>query len=94
MSDNNARGDGRAPLLMLTDVRIGGADPKPVIVRNLSNAGLMGEMDNPPKQGDPVSFDLGEIGWAKGVVVWNLGNRFGVQFANEIQPGRIASGKA
>jgi hypothetical protein len=71
---------------VFTDVRVGGAPSRLVGVRNVSSAGLMGDMDEPPPVGQAVEFRLGPLGWRGASVVWTVGHRFGVCFHKEIDP--------
>ena len=59
------------------------------VVRNISAAGLMVEMDGSPFRGDFVSLNLGNLGWTDGTVAWRVGRRFGVRFDKEIDPANV-----
>lgn len=57
-----------------------------VKVRNLSSGGMMGEGEVRVAQGMPVQVELRNIGWISGTVAWTADGRFGVAFAEEIDP--------
>lgn len=57
-----------------------------VKVRNLSATGLMAEGALVPVVGEPVIIDLRAIGRVDGIVAWVREPRFGVAFADAIDP--------
>lgn len=77
----------RASLLLIAQVRIDGGDAEYLVkVRNLSAGGMMGEGDAPVVRGATVSLGLRHIGWIAGTVAWKQDDRFGIAFAEEIDP--------
>jgi hypothetical protein len=89
MAEFASRFHDRASMLLVADVRIGCEPAERAVVRNISAAGLMVELDEAPARGEFVSLNLGDIGWINGTVIWKVGNRFGVRFDEEIDPGKI-----
>jgi hypothetical protein len=79
----------RASMLLAAEVRTSSTAGERVVVRNISAAGLMVEMDDPPAWGAFVSLNLGGLGWTDGTVVWRIGKRFGVRFDEEIEPVNV-----
>jgi len=69
-------------------------DPVRVKVRNISTHGLMAEADFTPHRGQPISFELRNIGWVEGLVAWVEGKRFGVGLVSEIDPKATRSAPA
>jgi hypothetical protein len=86
VADDGSRYHDRASMLLVAEVRLASASVQRVVVRNISTTGLMLEMEARPNEGDPVSIDLGNIGWTDAAVVWRVGNRIGVRFVEEIDP--------
>jgi hypothetical protein len=77
----------RDSLLLMASVRAGRFGPTwPVKVRNLSANGMMGEGELPAERGAQVIVELKNIGAVAGSVAWVQGNRFGVAFADAIDP--------
>lgn len=77
----------RDSLLLMASIRAGRFGPSwPVKVRNLSACGMMGEGDLSVERGAQVTIELRNIGTVSGSVAWVEGNRFGVVFADEIDP--------
>lgn len=89
MAEFASRFHDRASMLLVAEVRIGSEPAERAVVRNISAAGLMVELEQPPARGEFVSLNLGDLGWTNGTVIWKVGNRFGVSFDEEIDPGRI-----
>jgi hypothetical protein len=89
MAEFASRFHDRASMLLVADVRIGSEPAERAVVRNISAAGLMVELEQPPARGEFVSLNLGDLGWINGTVIWKVGNRFGIRFDEEIDPGRI-----
>lgn len=58
-------------------------------VRNLSASGLMAEGPLQPLVGEAVVLDLRNVGRVDGVVAWVRESRFGVAFAQEIDPAVV-----
>lgn len=77
----------RDSLFVLADMRLDGVDGEyRVKVRNLSAGGLMGEGPVRVARGMQVWIDVRNIGWTEGTVAWVHDTRFGVAFAEEIDP--------
>jgi hypothetical protein len=73
--------------LLLAQVRVDRAGAEyPVKVRNLSAGGMMAEGKAPVIRGSLVSVALRNIGWVDGTVAWKQDDRFGIAFAEEIDP--------
>ncbi|KLI64880.1 PilZ domain-containing protein [Aurantiacibacter marinus] len=97
MSNVDTRQVGRDSLFLLAQVRIDGQDnPVRVKVRNLSAGGMMAEGDARVLRGARVDVELRNIGWINGSVAWKQDNRFGIAFADEIDPklARAPAGSA
>ena len=88
-ADHASRLHDRASMLLVAEVRGPSALVQKAVVRNISAAGLMVEMDQPLTRGDFVSLNLGNLGWTNGTVVWKVGNRFGVSFDEAIDPANV-----
>ncbi len=87
MSDSENRQIARDSLFVLTDLRVEGQDGEHrVKMRNLSAGGMMAEGTVRVRGGAIVSVNLRNVGWTKGSVAWIEGNRFGVAFAEDIDP--------
>lgn len=77
----------RDSLLLMAAVRVDRGGPgHRVKVRNLSPGGMMAEGEVRVCRGAPVTVELRNIGEVAGSVAWIQGNRFGVAFAEEIDP--------
>jgi hypothetical protein len=78
---------GRDSLFLMADVRLDGQDGEHrVRVRNLSAGGMMAEGAVRVVQGAPLAAHLRHVGWVAGVVAWVQDNRFGIAFAEPIDP--------
>jgi len=87
MSNVDTRQVGRDSLFLLAQVRVDGQEtPTRVKVRNLSAGGMMAEGDAHVVRGARVGIELRNIGWITGSVAWKQDNRFGIAFAEEIDP--------
>lgn len=87
MSNVETRQIERDSLLLLADVRIdGGSTSHRVKVRNLSAGGMMAEGDLRATRGALVTVELRNLGEVQGSVAWVQDNRFGIAFAEEIDP--------
>lgn len=87
MSTVGTRNLSRDSLFVLSDLRVDGAgEVHRVKVRNLSEGGMMAEGAAPVQRGDKVSVELRNVGKVDGVVAWLQGDRFGVAFAETIDP--------
>ncbi len=77
----------RDSLFVLAGLRLGGRDGEvKVKIRNLSAGGLMAEGDVRVVSGTPVAIEIRNVGWVEGAVAWVQDNRFGIAFAEEIDP--------
>jgi hypothetical protein len=80
----------RNSLLLTARCRIHGQDGEMLVkLRNLSAQGLMAEGPHTPPDGALVSLDLRNLGWTEGTVAWVQDNRFGIVFANDIDPAQV-----
>ncbi|WP_121117221.1 PilZ domain-containing protein [Croceibacterium ferulae] len=57
-----------------------------VRVRNLSAGGMMAEGQVDVVRGTAISVELRTLGWVRGTVAWRQDGRFGIAFAQEIDP--------
>ena len=77
----------RDSLLLMAAVRVDRSGSSHRIkVRNLSAGGMMAEGEVQVDRGSPVTVELRNIGPVEGSVAWIEGNRFGVVFAEEVDP--------
>ncbi|WP_230206801.1 PilZ domain-containing protein [Novosphingobium sp. Gsoil 351] len=91
VEDENRRAP-RDSVFLFATLRLAGEDAEyRVKVRNLSETGLLAEGDVPVRPGSSVGFDLRNIGWVEGTVAWVLGDRFGVQLGETIDPTKARS---
>lgn len=87
MKDVETRQVNRDSLFLLAQLRVnGGEEVFRVKVRNLSAGGMMAEGLAPVARGMPVQVELRNIGWVAGNVAWKQDERFGIAFADEIDP--------
>ena len=87
MSNVDTRQVNRDSLFLLAQVRVVGQDGEyRVKVRNLSAGGMMAEGEARVSRGAPVQVELRNIGWVDGSVAWKQDDRFGIAFAEEIDP--------
>jgi len=78
---------GRDSLFLMADVRLPGTDGETKVkVRNLSAGGMMAEGPMKVTRGLQLQINLRNIGWVDGVVAWIQDNRFGIAFAEDIDP--------
>ncbi len=63
-----------------------GGEEKQVIVRNLSEGGLMAEASVQAPRGSRVEIELKNIGWIGGKVVWVAEKKLGIAFEHPIDP--------
>lgn len=71
----------------MADLRLEGVEAcEHVKVRNLSPGGMMAEGGVKVVNGARLSVNLRNIGWIDGNVAWVQDNRFGIAFAQEIDP--------
>jgi hypothetical protein len=94
MSNVDTRQVNRDSLFLLAQVRVPGqGGVYRVKVRNLSAGGMMAEGEARVSRGAPVQVELRNIGWIDGSVAWTQDDRFGIAFAEEIDP-RLARAPA
>ena len=87
MSSVETRQIERDSLFLMAEVRVDGAgDGHRVKVRNLSAGGMMAEGDVRVARGALVTVELRNVGAVEGSVAWVQDNRFGIAFAEEIDP--------
>jgi hypothetical protein len=87
MSQVDTRQLGRDSLFLLAHLRFEDqGESYRVKVRNLSSGGMMAEGELRVTQGAPVQIELRNLGWIAGTVAWKADGRFGVAFAEEIDP--------
>jgi len=87
MTNVETRTVDRDSLFLLAQLRVAGDKTEyRVKVRNLSAGGMMAEGDVLVMRGDRVHVELRNIGWVEGGVAWKQENRFGIAFADEIDP--------
>ena len=87
MSQVDTRQVNRDSLFLLAQLRVDGSDQAHrVKVRNLSPGGMMAEGEVKVARGSRVSVELRNLGWVEGSVAWKQDNRFGIAFAEEIDP--------
>ncbi len=87
MSGNENRQIARDSLFLMAELRVEGlAGEHRVKVRNLSEGGMMGEGSVRVLRGTIVEVNVRNIGWVKGSVAWVQDSRFGVAFADPIDP--------
>lgn len=87
VTDIDHRQVGRDSLFLMADLRVEGqAGDHRVKVRNLSANGMMAECTVRVTSGVEVQVNLRNIGWVSGRVAWIQDNRFGIAFADQIDP--------
>ena len=87
MSQVDTRQLGRDSLFLLANLRFEErGELYRVKVRNLSSGGMMAEGELKVAAGIPVQIELRNIGWIEGSVAWKQDGRFGIAFAEEIDP--------
>ena len=87
MSSVDTRQIPRDSLFLLSTLRLDGEERlNRIKVRNLSAGGMMAEGPVRVRRGTLVHVDLRNVGWVMGSVAWVQDNRFGVAFADEIDP--------
>ena len=87
MSQVDTRQLGRDSLFLLANLRFEErGELYRVKVRNLSSGGMMAEGELKVAPGIPLQIELRNIGWIEGSVAWKQDGRFGIAFAQEIDP--------
>lgn len=90
MSQVDTRQLGRDSLFLLANLRFEDqGETYRVKVRNLSSGGMMAEGELRVTQGTSIQVELRNIGWVSGTVAWSADGRFGVAFAEEIDPKKV-----
>lgn len=90
MSNVDTRQVNRDSLFLLARIRVDGRDgDDQVKVRNLSAGGMMAEGEVRVTRGARVSVELRNVGWVEGSVAWRQENRFGIAFAEDIDPRQV-----
>ena len=90
MNDSDNRNISRDSLFILAELRVDGGDGEHrVKVRNLSAGGMMAEGSVKVVRGVRVEVSLRNVGWVAGTVAWVQDNRFGVAFAEDVDPAVI-----
>lgn len=87
MSAIDTRHISRDSLFLFAEIKLDGTETgERVKVRNLSAAGMMAEGGPKVQRGASIAVKLRNIGWVDGSVAWVQDNRFGIAFAEEIDP--------
>lgn len=87
MTEIDHRQLGRDSLFLMADLRLfGSGGEHKVRVRNLSAGGMMAEGNVKVSRGTVIEINLRNIGWVDGNVAWIQDNRFGIAFAEPIDP--------
>jgi hypothetical protein len=87
MDGSKNRQISRDSLFVMAEMRLDGVEGEHRIkLRNLSAGGMMGEGTVRVTRGAIIWVDIRNIGWTEGTVAWVQDNRFGVAFAEEIDP--------
>ncbi|MFN2099093.1 PilZ domain-containing protein [Altererythrobacter sp. MF3-039] len=72
---------------LMAEVSVAGHDGVHQIrVRNLSAGGMMGEGAVEVDRGSQINIRMPNLGQVAGTVAWTQGSRFGVAFAQDINP--------
>ena len=84
---SSQRSNGRDSLFLGAQLSLPGESAKrDVRVRNLSEGGLMVELDRPVADGTAVTLTLRGVGVVAGTVAWCAEGRIGVAFDRKIDP--------
>lgn len=87
MTSLETRQAARDSLLLMASLHVGGNGPGyPIKVRNLSPRGMMADGQMHLDRGSQVVVELRNIGPVEGSVAWVQGGRFGIAFADAIDP--------
>lgn len=87
MSETNNRQITRDSLFIMAELRLQeNGDAHRIKVRNLSSGGLMAEGAVKAVRGGQVWINLRNAGWIEGSVAWVQDSRFGIAFAQDIDP--------
>ncbi|MFM9978094.1 MAG: PilZ domain-containing protein [Sphingomonadaceae bacterium] len=60
-------------------------------ILNISNGGVMAQVEAPLCEHDAIRIDLPTIGWLRADIVWVLGDRVGAQFRDPIDLQEFAA---
>ncbi len=87
MSSVDTRQTPRDSLFLLALLQLEGEGQQYRIkVRNLSAGGMMAEGPVRVRRGALVKVELRNVGWVPGTVAWVQDDRFGIAFADEVEP--------
>ena len=87
MSNVDTRQTPRDSLFLLALLQLEGeAQQHRIKVRNLSAGGMMAEGPVRVRRGALVKVELRYVGWVPGTVAWVQDDRFGIAFAEEVDP--------
>lgn len=95
MDEIEHRQRGRDNLFLMADLRlldangVGADGEHRVRIRNLSAGGVMAEGNVKVGPGTRLEVALSNIGWVAGTVAWIQDNRFGIAFAQQVDPERV-----
>ena len=83
-------GRGRDSLFLMARFRRAGTvdEPLAVRVRNLSEGGLMAELDVAPPIDSAVEVEVRGLGWIAGRIAWHTAGRAGIAFDEPVDPRR------
>ena len=94
MSASNASAQSQHQRFLMAEVSVSGREGVHQIrVRNLSAGGMMGEGDVSVDRGANLTVLLPNVGPITGAVAWVQEDRFGVAFADDINPDTVFGGK-
>ena len=80
----------RDSLFVAARLRIAGADDSyPITIRNISAGGLMAVGAVIAARRARVAIEVRNIGWVDGRIAWIAGDRFGISFAQAIDPKAV-----
>lgn len=90
MEPRDNRQIARESVFVVADLIVAGVQGEYRIkVRNISPGGMMGEGSVGAARGVNVRVNLRNVGWVPGTIAWVQDNRFGVAFAEEIDPALV-----
>ena len=92
LGDPSAGTDGGRPsrdsMFLAARLTVANEEPRDVRIRNLSERGLMAELNRPVEPGTPVALEFRGIGRVTGRIAWYAEGRAGVALDEEIDPTR------
>jgi len=62
-----------------------------IMLRNISSMGALAECPIPVTPGETMTLDIVGVGPVRGVVKWAQAGRFGLQFGEQFELGRLAA---